>query len=175
VTSSRKTSPAGINGLPLLSTPGSTTLAVACHVLSIPSSWSILSPIRLAWHEWTDHLFACLLHTTNSNSLPDPVPEPPVVYKKSIIFFRSLFAYMRLLPAYQLYRRLKKQNHPLRIGFRVSRGQSPEESMFRESEIGIGKNSVSKGCAMRFGVHERRQQQGDVYFYFSWASKWQFM
>ncbi|KAK3839436.1 MAG: autophagy-related protein 13-domain-containing protein [Linnemannia elongata] len=72
-----------------------------------------------------------------SNTPPDPVPEPPVVYKKSIIFFRSLFAYMRLLPAYQLYRQLKKQNHPLRIGFRVSRGQSPEESMFRESEIGI--------------------------------------
>ncbi|KAG0212237.1 autophagy protein 13 [Mortierella sp. NVP41] len=72
-----------------------------------------------------------------SNTLPDPVPEPPVVYKKSIIFFRSLFAYMRLLPAYQLYRRLKKQNHPLRIGFRVGRGQSPEESIFRESEIGI--------------------------------------
>ncbi|KAF9541816.1 autophagy protein 13 [Mortierella hygrophila] len=72
-----------------------------------------------------------------SSTPPDPVPEPPVVYKKSIIFFRSLFAYMRLLPAYQLYRQLKKQNHPLKIGFRVSRGQSPEESMFRESEIGI--------------------------------------
>ncbi|KAG0268842.1 autophagy protein 13, partial [Linnemannia exigua] len=72
-----------------------------------------------------------------SNTPPDPVPEPPVVYKKSIIFFRSLFAYMRLLPAYQLYRRLKKQNHPLRIGFRVCRGHGPEESMFRESEIGI--------------------------------------
>ncbi|KAF8946244.1 autophagy protein 13 [Haplosporangium gracile] len=72
-----------------------------------------------------------------SNTPPDPVPEPPVVYKKSIIFFRSLYAYMRHLPAYQLYRQLKKQNHPLKIGFRVSRGQSPEESMFRESEIGI--------------------------------------
>ncbi|KAG0365671.1 autophagy protein 13 [Mortierella sp. AD032] len=72
-----------------------------------------------------------------SNTPPDPVPEPPVVYKKSIIFFRSLFAYMRLLPAYRLHRRLKEQNHPLRIGFRVSRGHGPEESMFRESEIGI--------------------------------------
>ncbi|CAO3574607.1 unnamed protein product [Mortierella alpina] len=74
---------------------------------------------------------------TLSNTPPDRVPEPPVVYKKSIIFFRSLFAYMRLLPAYQLYRRLRKQNHPLKIGFRVNRGQSPEESMFRDSEIGI--------------------------------------
>ncbi|KAI1316260.1 autophagy protein 13 [Mortierella claussenii] len=74
---------------------------------------------------------------TLSNTPPDPVPEPPVVYKKSIIFFRSLFAYMRLLPAYQLYRRLRKQNYPLKIGFRVSRGHSPEESMFRDSEIGI--------------------------------------
>ncbi|KAF9954262.1 autophagy protein 13 [Mortierella alpina] len=74
---------------------------------------------------------------TLSNTPPDRVPEPPVVYKKSIIFFRSLFAYMRLLPAYQLYRRLRTQNHPLKIGFRVNRGQSPEESMFRDSEIGI--------------------------------------
>ncbi|KAF9953591.1 autophagy protein 13 [Mortierella alpina] len=74
---------------------------------------------------------------TLSNTPPDRIPEPPVVYKKSIIFFRSLFAYMRLLPAYQLYRRLRKQNHPLKIGFRVNRGQSPEESMFRDSEIGI--------------------------------------
>ncbi|KAF9185532.1 autophagy protein 13, partial [Haplosporangium sp. Z 767] len=72
-----------------------------------------------------------------SNTPPDPVPEPPVVYKKSIIFFRSLFAYMRLLPAYQLYRRLRKQNHPLKIGFRINRGHSPGESMFQDSEIGI--------------------------------------
>ncbi|KAF9111506.1 autophagy protein 13 [Mortierella sp. AM989] len=74
---------------------------------------------------------------TLSNTPPEPVPEPPIVYKKSIIFFRSLFAYMRLLPAYQLYRRLRKQNYPLKIGFRVSRGQTPDESIFRDSEIGI--------------------------------------
>ncbi|KAF9351162.1 autophagy protein 13 [Mortierella sp. AD094] len=74
---------------------------------------------------------------TLSNNPPDPAPEPPVVYKKSIIFFRSLFAYMRLLPAYQLYRRLRKQNYPLKIGFRISRGHMPDESMFRDSEIGI--------------------------------------
>ncbi|GJJ69297.1 autophagy-related protein 13 [Entomortierella parvispora] len=74
---------------------------------------------------------------TQSNTPPDPAPEPPVVYKKSIIFFRSLYAYMRLLPAYQLYKRLRKQNLPLKIGFRVSRGQPPEESMFRDSDIGI--------------------------------------
>ncbi|KAF9575200.1 autophagy protein 13 [Mortierella alpina] len=82
-------------------------------------------------------LFVVVFFSIISNTPPDRVPEPPVVYKKSIIFFRSLFAYMRLLPAYQLYRRLRKQNHPLKIGFRVNRGQSPEESMFRDSEIGI--------------------------------------
>ncbi|KAK3813275.1 MAG: autophagy-related protein 13-domain-containing protein [Benniella sp.] len=74
---------------------------------------------------------------TLSNVPPDPIPEPPIVYKKSIIFFRSLYAYMRLLPAYHLYRRLRKQNHPLKIGFRVSRGHNPEESMLRDSEIGM--------------------------------------
>ncbi|KAF9419305.1 autophagy protein 13 [Podila epigama] len=74
---------------------------------------------------------------TLSSTPPDPAPEPPVVYKKSIIFFRSLFAYIRLLPAYQLYRRLCKQNNSLKIGFRVSRGQTPEESMLQEPEIGM--------------------------------------
>ncbi|KAF9969497.1 autophagy protein 13 [Actinomortierella ambigua] len=76
---------------------------------------------------------------TLGNTLPEPVPEPPVVYKKSIIFFRSLYAYMRLLPAYQLYRRLRKQNHSLKIGFRVSRGhQTPEDSILRsDHDIGI--------------------------------------
>jgi len=48
---------------------------------------------------------------------------------------------MRLLPAYQLYRRLRKQNHSLKIGFRVSRGQTPEDSMLQEPEIGMGKCS----------------------------------
>lgn len=111
-------------------------------LLSIYPSRFIPSLSCLVHYKWTDHLSQLLVSALNnhSNTPPDPVPEPPVVYKKSIIFFRSLFAYMRLLPAYQLYRQLKKQNHPLRIGFRVSRGQSPEESMFRESEIGIGKN-----------------------------------
>ncbi|RUS15088.1 autophagy-related protein 13, partial [Jimgerdemannia flammicorona] len=45
----------------------------------------------------------------------------PVVYKKSIIFFRSLYAYVRLLPAFQLQRRLRKMKGlaNLRLGYRL--------------------------------------------------------
>ncbi|RUO95735.1 autophagy-related protein 13, partial [Jimgerdemannia flammicorona] len=52
---------------------------------------------------------------------PDPPPDLPVVYKKSIIFFRSLYAYVRLLPAFQLQRRLRKMKGlaNLRLGYRL--------------------------------------------------------
>lgn len=124
--------------------------------LTLPSHLLILSPshpLTLSSHPLI--LSKCLIrllpchrvplltkkhkNLDSSNTPPNPAPEPPVVYKKSIIFFRSLYAYMRLLPAYQLYKRLRRQNLPLKIGFRVSRGQAPEESMFRDSDIGIGK------------------------------------
>ncbi|KAF0482043.1 autophagy-related protein 13-domain-containing protein [Gigaspora margarita] len=57
---------------------------------------------------------------TLSHPLPDPLPELPVVYKKSIAFFRTLYAYVRLLPAYRLYRRIRKKklSSALKIGYR---------------------------------------------------------
>ncbi|CAG8743291.1 12635_t:CDS:2, partial [Acaulospora morrowiae] len=49
-----------------------------------------------------------------------PQSELPVVYKKSIAFFRSLYAYVRLLPVYRLYKRIRKMRHSnaLKIGYR---------------------------------------------------------
>ncbi|CAG8740612.1 2549_t:CDS:10, partial [Dentiscutata erythropus] len=57
---------------------------------------------------------------TLSHPLPDPLPDLPVVYKKSIAFFRTLYAYVRLLPAYRLYRRIRKKklSSALKIGYR---------------------------------------------------------
>ncbi|CAG8671867.1 8188_t:CDS:2, partial [Funneliformis mosseae] len=56
---------------------------------------------------------------TLSHPLPDPPPDLPVVYKKSIAFFRSLYAYVRLLPAFRLYKRIKMNlNNALKIGYR---------------------------------------------------------
>ncbi|KAH8548020.1 autophagy-related protein 13-domain-containing protein [Umbelopsis sp. PMI_123] len=45
----------------------------------------------------------------------------PNLYKRSIVFFRSLHSYVRLLPAYNLYRRLRKYGNisQLRLGYRM--------------------------------------------------------
>ncbi|CAI2186752.1 3156_t:CDS:10, partial [Funneliformis geosporum] len=56
---------------------------------------------------------------TLSHPLPEPPPDLPVVYKKSIAFFRSLYAYVRMLPAFRLYKRIKMNlNNALKIGYR---------------------------------------------------------
>ncbi|RIA97215.1 autophagy-related protein 13-domain-containing protein [Glomus cerebriforme] len=56
---------------------------------------------------------------TLSHPSADPPPDLPIVYKKSIVFFRSLYAYVRLLPAFRLYKRIKMElNHDLKIGYR---------------------------------------------------------
>ncbi|GBC04048.1 hypothetical protein RclHR1_05490011 [Rhizophagus clarus] len=54
-----------------------------------------------------------------SHPSTDQPPDLPIVYKKSIVFFRSLYAYVRLLPAFRLFKRIKtKLNHDLKIGYR---------------------------------------------------------
>ncbi|KAG0952632.1 hypothetical protein G6F29_001125 [Rhizopus arrhizus] len=46
----------------------------------------------------------------------------PNLYKRSILFFRSLHSFVRLLPTYELYRKIRKSNesNPLSIGYRLS-------------------------------------------------------
>ncbi|KAI9350700.1 autophagy-related protein 13-domain-containing protein [Obelidium mucronatum] len=57
---------------------------------------------------------------------PRSPPETPVMYKKCVMFFRSLYTHIRLLPSYRLHRRLAKtdrdqqQQPPFRIGYRLS-------------------------------------------------------
>ncbi|CAG8457384.1 4027_t:CDS:10 [Ambispora leptoticha] len=53
---------------------------------------------------------------TLSHSTLEFPPEPPIAYKKSIAFFRSLYAFVRLLPAYRLFKRLRRMK--LKIGHR---------------------------------------------------------
>ncbi|KAG9301786.1 hypothetical protein G9A89_003333 [Geosiphon pyriformis] len=57
---------------------------------------------------------------TLSHPLPDPPPDLPIVYKKSIAFFRSLYAYVRLMPTYRLFKRLRgmKSNNSMKIDHR---------------------------------------------------------
>ncbi|KAK9377900.1 autophagy-related protein 13-domain-containing protein [Lipomyces chichibuensis] len=67
----------------------------------------------------------------NALGLP---PELPVVYKKSIVLFRSLYAYVRLLPAWRFRKKLSKAKlnpSSLKISCRVLNGAYPVSSRGR--------------------------------------------
>ncbi|PVU88641.1 hypothetical protein BB559_005486 [Furculomyces boomerangus] len=56
-----------------------------------------------------------------SHPLPYPPPELPNVYKKSLVFFRSLYALVQLLPVSTLFRKLEvNPSSDVNIGWRVS-------------------------------------------------------
>jgi autophagy-related protein 13 len=60
--------------------------------------------------------------SSHPSDLRDPLPN---VYKKAVVLFRSLYAYLRFLPAFKYYRSLAKQpaNHPsLKLNYRISNG-----------------------------------------------------
>ena len=54
-------------------------------------------------------------------SPPDPLSSmpAPTAYRLGIIHFRALFALIRLLPAYRLFRRLRRGNTGLRLGIKL--------------------------------------------------------
>uniref|UniRef100_A0A060T6L4 Autophagy-related protein 13 n=1 Tax=Blastobotrys adeninivorans TaxID=409370 RepID=A0A060T6L4_BLAAD len=65
--------------------------------------------------------------------------ELPVVYKKAIVLFRSLYAYCRLVPTWYLRRRLTRTKlnvSPVTVGCRVLNGANPISSKGR---IGLTK------------------------------------
>ncbi|KAJ1974768.1 autophagy protein 13 [Dimargaris xerosporica] len=56
-----------------------------------------------------------------SHPVPYPTPELPIIYKKAIVYFRLLFLFVRLLPAYRLTKRLQQASRPwMRIGCRLT-------------------------------------------------------
>ncbi|KAH8427603.1 putative autophagy protein Atg13 [Aspergillus melleus] len=66
-----------------------------------------------------------------SNRLPtDLASILPTIYKKSIVLFRSLFAYSKFLPAWKFAKRngRLRANPALRIKYRVLSGQTPQET-----------------------------------------------
>lgn len=70
--------------------------------------------------------------------LPDFAVDLPNLYKRSIVFFRALHSYVRLLPGYDLYRKLhklKNDSNPLSIGYRLS----SSSNAIHAGEIPIGK------------------------------------
>lgn len=61
-------------------------------------------------------------HSVHPSELSDPLPN---VYKKAVVLFRSLYAYLRFIPAYRYYKNIAKQppNHPsLKLNYRISNG-----------------------------------------------------
>ncbi|KAJ4295417.1 autophagy protein 13 [Kalmusia sp. IMI 367209] len=61
-------------------------------------------------------------HAVHPSELSDPLPN---VYKKAVVLFRSLYAYLRFIPAFKYYKSIAKQpaNHPsLKLNFRISNG-----------------------------------------------------
>lgn len=79
-------------------------------------------------------------------SIRHPFPEHavdlPSLYKRSIVFFRSLHSLARLLPTYDLYRKLYKisdPSSPLSIGYRLSTASSQQ----KDTEISLGTHIVT--------------------------------
>ncbi|KAF2689967.1 hypothetical protein K458DRAFT_97122 [Lentithecium fluviatile CBS 122367] len=61
-------------------------------------------------------------HSVHPSELNDPLPN---VYKKAVVLFRSLYAYLRFIPAYKYYKSIAKQpaNHPsLKLNYRIYNG-----------------------------------------------------
>lgn len=71
-------------------------------------------------------------------SNPSNPPELPLLYKQGIILFRTLYAALRTLPAYELSRKLRKRRGQgdLKIGIRMSTTAGPTGSDDSGSETG---------------------------------------
>ncbi|KAK9823656.1 hypothetical protein WJX72_004459 [[Myrmecia] bisecta] len=53
--------------------------------------------------------------------------DPPAIYKRMVIMLRSLYSYVRVLPAYRMYRASKRnRGNSFSLSYRLSRGRSAE-------------------------------------------------
>ena len=73
--------------------------------------------------------------------LPSPPWDLPNMYKRSIVFFRALYTYIRLLPCHDLYRRLQQYGalDVLDIGYRIT--ADPLETQ-TDQEVDLGKGGI---------------------------------
>jgi hypothetical protein len=70
---------------------------------------------------------------SNSHPLPDYPVDLPNLYKRSIVFFRSLHSLVRVLPSHNLYQRLSLHDGEISLGYRLSTIKSN-----RKDEISLG-------------------------------------
>ncbi|KAK6351252.1 autophagy protein 13 [Orbilia javanica] len=85
----------------------------------------------------------------------EPAPELAVVYKKSIVLFRSLYAYARLLPSWKLQKKLAKSNKSnLRICCRVVNGDATPIPQPDPLEIALIPRETNVTKSFQFGAIE---------------------
>lgn len=80
-----------------------------------------------------------LLTQVDRHPSPDHAVDLPNLYKRSIVFFRTLHSLVHLLPSYDLYRELYKHHdssNALSIGYRLS-----SAVVQNNTEIPIGKEN----------------------------------
>ena len=88
---------------------------------------------------------------------PDLSTILPLVYKKSIVLFRSLFTYCNFLPAWKLSRKIGKSRSTMamRIGYRIVDGQSTSRlSRSDNLNLALSDSSDSVTDDYTFGVTE---------------------
>ncbi|KAF2830902.1 autophagy-related protein 13 [Ophiobolus disseminans] len=84
------------------------------------SSSRTVKPTQIVLERWK--VYVGDKNTVHPSDLTDPLPN---VYKKAVVLFRSLYAHMRLLPAFRYNKTVAKQpaNHPsLKLNYRVTNG-----------------------------------------------------
>ncbi|KAF2116272.1 autophagy-related protein 13 [Lophiotrema nucula] len=75
---------------------------------------------QLVLERWTIHVGD--RNAVHPSELRDSLPN---VYKKAVVLFRSLYAFLRFIPAFKYYKSIAKQpaNHPsLKLNYRISNG-----------------------------------------------------
>lgn len=95
------------------------------------------------------------LHDPSSGLPPDLAQILPLVYKKSIVLFRSLFTYCNFLPAWKLSRRIGKARSStgLKLNFRIVDGsQIGKNSQSDSLKIPLGDSSAEQLSDYQFGI-----------------------
>ncbi|KAF3904030.1 hypothetical protein AA313_de0207346 [Arthrobotrys entomopaga] len=90
-----------------------------------------------------------------SSPTSEQSPELAVVYKKSIVLFRSLYSYARLLPAWKLQKKLAKgQKSNLRICCRIINGETTQIPQPDPLEIALIPRETNVTNTFQFGPVE---------------------
>ena len=95
------------------------------------------------------------LHDHSSGLPPDLAQILPLVYKKSIVLFRSLFTYCNFLPAWKLSRKIGKarSSSGLKLNFRILDGSHfGKDSQSDSLKIPLGDSSAEQLADYQFGI-----------------------